>query len=197
MLNRYIVKEHRYTVMEKTVMNVLEAIEKRRSIRKYEKKAIDRQSMEILKEAALRSPSSRGINPWTFIFVDDPDVLKKLSGTREHGSDQLKGAALAIVVCGDETKSDVWIEDCTIAAIGLHFTAHSLGLGSCWSQMRNRTHSNEKTAEAYVQELLGIPKNLRVESIIGIGFPAETKTPVPADKLDYKKINCNRYGKTF
>ena len=166
----------------------------RRSIRKYEKKAIDRQSLEILKEAVLRAPSSRGINPWTFIFVDDPDVLKKLSGAREHGSDFLKGAALGIVVCGDETQSDVWIEDCTIAAIVLHFTAHSLGLGSCWSQMRNRPHSNEKTAEAYVQELLGIPKNLRVESIIGIGYPAETKTPVPADKLDYKKINHNSYG---
>ena len=52
----------------------------RRSIRKYEKKAIDRQSLEILKEAVLRAPSSRGINPWTFIFVDDPDVLESFQG---------------------------------------------------------------------------------------------------------------------
>jgi nitroreductase len=175
---------------------MIDILRTRRSIRKYEKKAIDRQSMEILKEAVLRSPSSRGINPWTFVFVDDPELLKQLSKAREHGSDFLKGAALGIVVCGDETQSDVWIEDCTIAAIVLHFTAHSLGLGSCWSQMRNRMHSKEKTAEAYVQEVLGIPKNLKVESIIGIGFPAETKTPIPTDKLDYKKINHNRYGET-
>ncbi|OGP94264.1 MAG: NAD(P)H-dependent dehydrogenase/reductase [Deltaproteobacteria bacterium RBG_16_47_11] len=174
---------------------MIDILRTRRSIRKYEKKAIERQSLEVIKEAVLRSPSSRSINPWTFIFVDDPDVLKQLARAREHGSDFLKGAALGIVVCGDETQSDVWIEDCTIAAIVLHFTAHSLGLGGCWIQIRNRAHSKEKTAEAYVQEILGIPKNLKVESIISIGFPAETKPPNPADKLDYRKINHNHYGK--
>jgi len=167
----------------------------RRSIRKYEKRAIDRKSLEIMKEALLRCPSSRDIHPWTFIFVDDPDLLKRLARAKEHGSNFLKDAALGIVVCGDETMSDVWVEDCTIASIVVQLTAHSLGLGSCWIQIRNRTHSKEKTAEEYVREHLGIPKNLKVESIISIGFPAETKTPIPADNLDYKKINYNRYGK--
>jgi nitroreductase len=63
------------------------------------------------------------------------------------------------------------VEDCSIAAIVAHLTAHSLGLGSCWIQIRNRAHSIEKTAEKHVQELLGIPSDLRVESIISIGFP--------------------------
>jgi nitroreductase len=173
---------------------MIDLLRTRRSIRQYEKKAIDKESLEIMKETLLRSPSSRGINPWTFIFVDDPEVLKELSKAKEHGSSFLKGAALGIVVCGDETQSDVWVEDCSIASIVAHLTAHSLGLGSCWIQIRNRPHSKGKTAEAYIQELLGIPKSLKVESIISIGFPAENKTPIPTEQLDYKKIKYNRYG---
>lgn len=75
----------------------------------------------------------------------------------------------------------------------LQLTAHSLGLGSCWVQIRLRAHSKDTTAEAYVQELLGIPPHMRVESIVGLGYPAETKAPVPGDQLDYRKIRFNRF----
>lgn len=172
---------------------MIEILRTRRSIRKYEKRPIDEKSLETLKEALLRSPSSRGINPWTFILVDEAHLLAGLSTAKEHGSAFLKNAALAVVVCGDETDSDVWVEDCSIAAIVAHLTAHSLGLGSCWVQIRNRAHTAEKTAEEYVRELLGIPASLRVESIISVGFPGETRTPVPAEKLQYEKIKHNRY----
>lgn len=173
---------------------MIDILRTRRSIRKYEKRAVDARSLEIIKEALLRSPSSRGLNPWTFVFVDDPAVLDRLSQSKETGSQFLKGAPLGIVVCGDESKADTWIEDCAITSIVAHLTAHSLGLGSCWIQVRGRSHSRERTAEEYVQETLGLPKHLKVESIIAIGFPGERKTPVPADRLDYGKIYHNRYG---
>jgi nitroreductase len=176
---------------------MIDLLRTRRSIRRYEKKALDRRSVEILKEAMLRCPSSRGIRPWTFIFVDDPELLAQLSRAREDGSSFLKGAALGIVVCGDETMSDAWVEDCTITSIVAQLTAHSLGLGNCWIQIRMRRHSERKTAGEYVQELLGIPKNLNVESIVSIGFPAETKRPVSAKELDYRKVKHNRYEENF
>jgi nitroreductase len=172
---------------------MIEMLRSRRSIRKYEKKEIDTNMLDILKEALLRCPSSRGINPWVFIFVDDPDLLHRLSQAKEHGSAFLKDAALGIVVCGDETKSDVWVEDCSITSIVVQLTAHSLGLGTCWIQIRNRPHTKEVTSEKYVQGLLGIPEHLRVECLISIGYPAETKTPLPFERLDFDKIKCNGY----
>ena len=172
---------------------MIEILRKRRSIRKYQETAIDSQAMEVIKEALLRSPSSRGINPWTFIFVDQKELLSKLSQAKEQGAQFIKDAALAVVVCGDETKSDVWVEDCSIAAIVLQLTIQSLGLGSCWSQIRNRSHSKEKSAERYVQEILHLPGNLKVASVIGIGVPAETKTPIAKEQLDYTKIRYNTY----
>jgi nitroreductase len=172
---------------------MIEILRTRRSIRKYEWKPIDAVSRKILEEALLRCPSSRGFNPWTFIFVDEPELLKRLAKAKEHGSAFIDKAALAIVVCGDETRSDVWIEDCSIAAVIAHLTAHSLGLGSCWVQIRNRFHSPEKSSERYVQDLLGIPQQIKVEAIISLGFPGETPKPIPAGELDYNKIRTNHF----
>ena len=124
---------------------MIEILRKRRSIRKYQATAIDSQAMEVIKEALLRSPSSRGTNPWTFIFVDQKELLGQLSRAKEQGAQFVKDAALAVVVCGDETQSDVWVEDCSIAAIVAQLAAQSLGLGSCWSQIRERAHSKEKS----------------------------------------------------
>lgn len=172
---------------------MIDILRTRRSIRKYHTEQIDLESIKLIEEALLRSPSSRGINPWRFILVDEPELLQKLSESKQHGSQFLKNAALGIVVCGDETESDVWIEDCSIATILAHLTAHSLGLGSCWIQIRNRFHASGQSAEDYIRDLLGIPEGVKVLSIISIGHPAETKQPVPAERLEHGKIMRNGY----
>lgn len=172
---------------------MIEILRARRSIRKYEARNIDEETLNILKEAVLRCPSSRGINPWTFIFIDNRELLQRLSQSKEHGANFIKDAALGVVICGDETKTDVWIEDCSIASIVLQLTAHSLGLGTCWIQIRNRLHSQERTSEKFIQELLHIPEYLRVECVVSIGYPAEIKKPLPFEKLDFKKIKHNGY----
>ena len=173
---------------------MIELLRKRRSIRKFTSEKIAHEAIETLVEAALRAPSSRGFNPWEFILVDDPELLSKLSEAKQHGAEFLKGAPLGIVVCADSTKSDVWVEDCSIAAIIIQLTAVSMGLGSCWAQIRNRQHDADTSSETYIQELLGLPEKIKVESILGIGHPAEKKSPVSADKLQYNKIKNNRWS---
>jgi len=49
------------------------------------------------------------------------------------------------------------------------------------------------TAEAYIQELLGLPEYIKVECIVGLGRPVEEKHPVPADKLQREKIRYNQW----
>lgn len=173
---------------------MIELLRKRRSIRKFTAEKIAPELVETLVEAALRAPSSRGINPWEFILVDDPETLLKLSGAKQHGSEFLKNAPLAVVVCADSAKSDVCIEDCSIAAIIIQLTALSLGLGSCWAQIRNRAHDRAQSSEEFVRGLLGMPEQILVESVIGIGHPAERKLPLPAGKLQRDKIRRNRWA---
>jgi nitroreductase len=173
---------------------LIELIRTRRTIRSYTAEPVDRQSVALLVETLLRAPTSRSINPWEFVLVDDRELLAKLATAKQHGSGLLKGAALAIVICADETKSDVWVEDCSIAAILLQMTALSLGLGSCWVQIRKRQHSRDASSEQFVQELLGLPQDIKVEAIVAIGHPAEQRTPLGADELEYDKVRHNRYG---
>jgi nitroreductase len=166
-----------------TLPSLLETLRKRRSIREYHGRPITAEHLDILKEALLRSPSSREIRPWSFVLVQDRALLKKLSLAKPHGSCFLEGAALGIVICGDSDRSDVWIEDCSIASVIAHLTAASLGLGSCWIQIRERHHDDRLTAEQYVQGLLSLPEHIRVLSIIAVGHAAEDLPGVPFDDL--------------
>jgi nitroreductase len=172
---------------------MIELLRRRRTRRGYTNEQISKEHLELLKEAVLRSPSSRSLNPWEFIFVDDPGLLEKLSRCKPSGSKLLKHAALGIVVCGDEKKSDAWVEDCSIASILAQLTAESLGLGSCWIQIRMREHESGASAESHVQKLLKIPGHVRVESIISIGHPAEDLPGHPTDSLDFSKVRRNHY----
>ena len=167
---------------------MLEILRKRRSVRKYKDKPIVPELIELLKEAAVRSPTSRNFRPWRFVFVTDKAKLEALSRSKQSGSSFLKGAGLGVVVCADEHESDVWIEDCSIASILLQLTGQSLGLGSCWIQIRKRMHDETQTSEEYVKEMLGLPEHMKVESIISFGYPDEEKLPIPKELLEYRKI---------
>ena len=160
-------------------MEMIELLRAHRSIRAYTDALIEPEKLDLLKEAVLRSPSSRSLDPWEFIFVEDRQLLTKLALCKPHGADYLAHAALGIVVSGDSRESDTWIEDCSIASILVQMVALSIGLGSCWVQVRNRTFNDKVTSEQYVQKLLKIPEHLKVESIIAIGYPAEKWEPVP------------------
>ncbi|MEJ2164963.1 MAG: nitroreductase family protein [Desulfobacterales bacterium] len=200
----------------------MDLIRQRRSIRKFTEEEIEADKIELLKEIALRPPSSMGHNPWEFVFVTDKQLLAKLAEAKPHGAGFLAGAPLGIVVCADPEKSAVWIEDAAIATIYIHLlgivvcadpeksavwiedaaiatiyihlAAASLGLGSCWIQIRERMHDDKKSAEAYIAEVLNIPSNLKVPTMIGIGYPAEQKAPHKRDALQDEKIFLNRFG---
>jgi nitroreductase len=169
-------------------------LQARRSIRKFQDRKIEPEKIDKLMEAALRAPSSMGHNPWEFIVVTDKVVLESLSRAREHGSAFIKNAPLGIVICADPAKSTVWIEDASIASIILHLTAASLGLGSCWIQIRERMHDSTKTAGAYLADVLNLPENLKVLSMVGIGYPAEEKPGHGKETLSNEKVHRNRYG---
>ena len=169
-------------------------IEQRRSKRKFQKKKIERKKIDKLIEAALRSPSSRGLNPWRFIIIDDKNSLLELSKSKPHGSSFLKDAALGIVVCGDSVKSDTWIEDTSIASIFIQLAAESLNLSSCWIQIRMREYNKAQSANKYIKNLLKIPDDINVESIIALGYPNEIKEGHPKESLPTEKIFYNKYS---
>lgn len=165
----------------------------RHSIRKYTDEPIDGEHVKLLLEAALLAPSGKSVRPWEFVVVEDKEVLAKMSECRPFGSGPVAKCKLAIVVCGDPGKSDVWMEDCTIAATYIQLQAEALGLGSCWIQMRGRFDKDNNDSADLIRELLDIPGEQQVECIIVLGHKDEVRRPVDPDKLLWEKVHIGKF----
>ena len=169
-------------------------IKNRRSMRKFTGEEVNQEEVVTLLKAALMSPSSKRCNCWQFIAVDDKETLEKLSHCKEMGAAFLAEAALAIVVMADPLASDVWIEDAAIASIMIQLQAEDLGLGSCWVQVRERFTATGMPSGEYVHEVLDIPLQLQVVSIIAVGHKGMERKPFNEEHLQWEKVHINKYG---
>lgn len=174
-------------------MDLLQLMQNRRSVRKFTGEAVSEEQLKTILQAALLSPTSRGKRSWEFVVVQDAETLEKLSKCRVMGSSFLKGADKAIVVIGDTSATDVWVEDCSIAMANMYLMADAIGVGSCWIQGRNRKADQEMTTETYVKNLLNIPEKYALEAIMALGIPAEHAAAYELDKLSYEKVHYDRF----
>lgn len=172
---------------------MLDLLMKRRSIRKYKDQEVEKEVLDKILKGALTSPSSKNRRPWELIVVDDKEILEKLGDSRGVASRPIANAPLAIVVLGDPETSEIWIEDASIISTVIQLTAESLGLGSCWIQVRKRFTEDNESVEDYVKRALNIPEKYNVENIIAIGYPDEEKKPHDPEALPYNKIHYNKF----
>lgn len=161
----------------------------RRSIRRYTSEPVDADQVRLILEAALMAPSSKSVRPWQFIVVEDKEMLEKLSHCKANYATSLASAPLAIVVTADTTRSDVWVEDASIAAVLMQLQACDFGLGSCWVEVRERFGADGVPAEEYVREALGIPEHFAVPCIITVGHKDEERKPINTEKLLWEKVH--------
>jgi nitroreductase len=175
----------------------LDTIVNRRSIRSFKDEPIPAKTISSLMEAALRAPTSMGRTPWHFVVITEKSLLADLATAKPHGGSFLKNAPLGIAVCADPSKSDVWVEDASIAAVFIQLAAESFGLGSCWVQLRGRMHDAQTPAGRFAADIIGLAEDLEIECIIAVGRPAEQKTPYPRAELLWNRVYMNRYGTPF
>ena len=174
-------------------MSVLDLLQQRRSVRKFKPQLIEEEKISQLREALLRAPNSRNLQPCEFVLVDDADTLKQLSMAKANGASFFASAPLAVVIAANPEISDVWIEDSSIAAIIVQLAAEQLGLKSCWAQLRLRQHSDELSAANYVRDLVALPEGIEVPMVIAIGYPDEEKSGHPRESLLDMKIHHNKF----
>ena len=163
-------------------------------MRKFTGEELSQDQVVALLKAALMSPSSKRSNSWEFIVVDDKETLQKLSLCKEMGASFLKDAALAIVVIADPLVSDVWIEDASIASLMIQLQAEDMGLGSCWIQVRERFTATGMSSGDFVHNVLDIPLQLQVLSIVAVGHKGMERKPFNEEHLQWEKIHLGKYG---
>lgn len=174
-------------------MDLLEIMMQRRSVRSYTSEEVSEENIGKILKAGLLSASGRKIRPWELIIVKDKDTLGKMAQCRDHGAKMLEGAGAAIVVIADETKTDVWTEDCSIVMSNMHLMASSLGVGSCWIQGRLRVSAGEDSTEEYLRKLLGYPEHCRLEAILSLGMPETIPEPREVTDELWAKVHREVY----
>lgn len=174
-------------------MDLLEVMQKRRSVRTYTGEAVTEENVTRILQAGLLSASGKAIRPWEFIVVRDKEVLAGMAESRAAGARMLAAADCAIVVLGDEEKSDVWIEDCSAVMANMHLMADSLGVGSCWVQGRLREAPDGRTTEEVLRELLGFPANYRLAAILSLGMPKDHPAAYELEELSMAKVHREKF----
>jgi len=158
-------------------MDFLEVIEKRKSIRKYSDKPVEREVLDAIVRIAQTAPSSRNSKSSAFMIVEDRDTLDALSQMRDYGAAPLKNAQAAIVVMGDTSKTDLWVDNCAISATMVCLAVTSADLAGCWIHINDRPCLKDEPegpkAGDYVAELLGIKEGMRPYCAVAIGYPEE------------------------
>lgn len=173
---------------------MIDLLRKRRSIRIYNDDCVTEQELETILSAALLSPTGRNKQPVEFIVINDKAMLEKLSATRTHGSQLIKGADQAIVVIGDSELSDTWIEDCSIAMTNMQLAATQLGIGNCWVQVRGRylEETGQLTADI-IKDYLGIPDKYSVESMLALGHTDEEWGTKDAPDVTERRVHRGKF----
>ena len=158
-------------------MDFLEVIEKRKSVRKYADRPVEREVLDAIVKVAQTAPSSRNSKSSAFMIIEDKDVIEALSLMRDYGASPLKSAQAAIVVMGDTSKTDLWVDNCAISTTFIQLAVTAMDLVSCWIHVNGRVRFKEEpetgTAEDYVSELLGIKDGMKPYCIVAIGYPEE------------------------
>ena len=173
---------------------MMETFLNRRSVRSYTGEAVPMEKLNTIIMAGLSSASSRAIRPWDLIVVRDKDKLIEMAGCRLKGSSRmLAGADAAIVVVGDEERSDVWIEDCSVVMANMHLMASALGVGSCWIQGRDREAVDGETTEDFLRRILQFPSESRLLAILSLGMPDEELPARTPESLPFNKVHINKY----
>jgi nitroreductase len=162
------------------LMDALEAIRNRRSIRRYLKKTVpDDQLMKVL-EAGRWAPSAHNSQPRKFIVVRDEKTRRELAQAATYGS-FLAEAPVAIAVVIDSSSSNHPVEDGAAATQNMLLAAHAVGLGSCWIGAYGSGY------EAKAKQILGIPDDKRLQSLISLGYGADSGT---ATRIELRKMVC-------
>lgn len=157
----------------------------RRSIRKYTDEPVSETDITSLLQAGMAAPSAGNRKPWHFVVITNKQILRAIADAPSY-SRTLGEAALAIVVCGDPTISDWWLQDCTLASENILIAAAALGLGAVFLGCHGRAEREQP-----IRQVLGIPEEIGLASVLCIGHPAEEKEP--RTQYDPARVHRNKW----
>jgi nitroreductase len=187
------------SVSIRIAMSFLDLAQKRRSVRRYEQRPVERAKLDRALEAARLAPSACNAQPWHFVVVDEPVLRARVAAETSGVLVRFNRFALeapVIVVCIAEESAIVprvggalknrrySVMDVAIAAEHFCLQAAEEGVGTCMLGWFN---------EAPIKRLLGIPERCEVLLVIAVGYPRENQPARRGRKKIAKIRSFNGY----
>ncbi|WP_460001750.1 nitroreductase family protein [Paradesulfitobacterium aromaticivorans] len=164
-------------------MELMEVVQRRRSIRAYKPDPVEPEKIAQILEAARLAPSWKNLQCWRFMIISAAEKRQGIADAfplTNPGRKAILEAPVVIILCADPDESEVWegkdyyMLDAGLAMEHLILTATAQGLGTCWQAL----FSEDKMRSA-----LGVPDNFRIVAITPLGYPAQEKNPRPRKAL--------------
>jgi nitroreductase len=164
-------------------MDVMEAIKRRYSVRSYQDRAVEKEKLNSILEAARLAPSASNRQEWRFIVVRDKSTRQRLMKAAK--SQAFVGQAPVVIACCAQTDNHkmtcgqlCYPIDVAIACEHMALKATEEGLGTCWIG---------SFYEDQVKEILDVPKDIRVVELLALGYP-DKPCPSHKDRLSLEEI---------
>ena len=154
----------------------IDPILSRRSVRRFQLRPVGQEQLKELLKAGMAAPSACAKDPWVFLGVTAPEILKAIAAKLPNGH-FLADAPACICIAGDLHKAhggelSYLLQDCSAAAENILLAANLLGLGGCWLGV----HPRAERVKA-LQELFALPAHILPVCCLAIGWPAESPQP--------------------
>jgi len=160
-------------------VDVFEAIEKRYSARKYERREVVQAKLLKIFEAVRLAPSAKNFQEWRFVIARDAATIQELS---QAAFQKFVGGAPLVIACCAETDGyvmtcglEAYPIDVAIAIDHMTLAATARGLGTCWIGKFNADE---------VKRILRIPAEIKVVELLLLGYPADSWRPKQRLSLD-------------
>ena len=144
---------------------VIEVIKKRRSVRKFESKAVPEEIIQDILDCARLAPTAINIQPWLFGAVTDPDLKREIAAMTDHGK-FIKDCAVCFAVFADSAQK-YFLEDGCAATENILLACAAYGIGSCWVAGHKKAYVDS------IRKLLNVPEPYTLIALIAAGYSNE------------------------
>lgn len=180
-------------------MDFIELVNNRQSVRNFDNRPVDRETLDKCTEAARLSPSACNAQPWKFILVDEPELVRDIASFTygpvvrfNKFTDNASAFAVVIMEPGNISSkagaifssTDYAFIDMGIAVENFCLQATELGVATCilgWSRHKE------------IKKALHIPKNKKVGLLIAIGYEKESNLRKKQRKSIEQMSSYNKY----
>lgn len=176
---------------------VVKTILSRRSIRKYQPQAVNRDTMNIVLKCGINAPNARNKQDWEVRVVDNPEILNGLTAIfkaqhpemveRDKEMKNMFRNAPTVAFIAAQKESKYAAVDCALMAENMMLSAWSMGIGSvCMGGPVQFLKSSD--AAEYLSKL-GFSEDYELLLTVGFGYPAETPAAKSRDEGKIKFVD--------